>query len=79
MADYDDTIVPQAGRPPRRASCPGPRFFEDLTDEEVGGLAAALASSERQHADAASACKADGAPLGAIKGGRKGSPPRVGR
>jgi hypothetical protein len=53
--------------------------IEDLTDEEVGRLAAALTSGERQHADAASEFKADGAPRGAVKGGPTGSPPRVGR
>jgi len=53
--------------------------IEDLTDEEVERLAEALTSSEPLHADAASACEADGASLGAVKGGPKGSPPQVGR
>lgn len=53
--------------------------IEDLTDEDVERLATALTSSERQDADAASAFKADGAPLGAVEGGPNGSPPRAGR
>lgn len=53
--------------------------IEDLTDEEVGHLAAALTIDGPQHADAASASKADGAALGAVKDGSKDSPTGVGR